>query len=235
MAQYSVTYFDFNGGRGEPIRIALHAAGIPFEDKRWSFPEFGEKRGSLPFQAIPAFEIDGEVISQSNAISRYVGKMAGLYPEDPKQAMYCDEVMDALEDLTHYVVQTFGLEGDELKQAREKLVKTRLTVFLKGLDNLLTRGGGEYFASGKLTIADLKMFVQMNSITSGTLDHVPADIANKLAPALVSHQARIASDPIVKAYYASNIYISIANRYISYRFKYIRRFFVCGVPQRLSP
>ena len=28
MATYRLTYFDFSGGRGEPIRIALHAAGI---------------------------------------------------------------------------------------------------------------------------------------------------------------------------------------------------------------
>ena len=78
MSNYKVTYFDFDGGRGEPVRIALHAAGIAFEDVRWSFPEFGKNRGSLRFNAVPTLEIDGKVITQSNAISRYIGKMAGI-------------------------------------------------------------------------------------------------------------------------------------------------------------
>lgn len=121
MSDYKVTYFDIDGGRAEPIRIALHAAGLPFEDVRWSFPEFGEKRHTAPFHAVPFMQMGDQIITQSNAISRYVGKMCNLYPEDPIQALYCDEVLDALEDLNHYVVQTFGLEGDELKQAREAL------------------------------------------------------------------------------------------------------------------
>ena len=45
MANYKLTYFDFDGGRGEPVRIAFHAAGIDFDDERWSFPDFQEKRG----------------------------------------------------------------------------------------------------------------------------------------------------------------------------------------------
>jgi len=203
MTKYAVTYFDFDGGRGEPIRIVLHAAGIEFEDVRWGFPEFGAQRGNLRFNAVPTLAIDGEVITQSNSISRYIGKMCGLYPEDAKQALYCDEVMDALEDLSHYLVQTFGLEGEALKLAREKFVETRLTVFLKGLDELLTRGGGEYFADKQLTIADLKSYVQIKAILSGNLDHVPADIVDKIAPALKAHFDRVEASSQVTDYYAS--------------------------------
>lgn len=203
MNQYALTYFDVDGGRGEPIRMALHAAGISFDDVRWTFRDFGEQRGALRFNAVPVITIDGEPITQSNAISRYVGKMAGLYPEDAWQALYCDEVLDALEDLNHYVVQTFGLEGDSLRKAREKLVEGRLPVFLKGLNALLIRGGGEYFADRKLTIADLKAFVQIKTLVSGRLDHVPVDIVEKLAPALGTHCERISRAPQVVAYYAS--------------------------------
>lgn len=203
MSNYKLTYFDFDGGRGEPIRIALHAAGIPFEDVRWSFPEFGEHRGALRFNAVPTLEIDGNMYTQSNAISRYIGKTADLYPEDALQAMYCDEVIDGLEDLSHYTVQTFGLEGDALKEARETLMNGRLTVFLKGFAELLERGGGQYFADNRLTIADLKMYVQMKSLRSGNLDHIPADFADNLTPALAEHFKRIDQAPLVKAYYAS--------------------------------
>ena len=205
MAQYELIYFDMNGGRGEPVRIAFHKAGIEFEDVRWTFPEFMEKRQELRFTCAPVLRIDGEQITQSNAIMRYVGKLADLYPEDPLQALYCDETMEAVEDMLHYIVGTFGLEGEELKAAREKLVDGWMTTFLIGLNDLLERGGGEYFADNRLTMADLKVFVQTRSLTAGVLDHVPLDLVEKVAPLLMKHQGRIAEEPAVQAYYQSRM------------------------------
>lgn len=202
MQKYKLTYFDFDGGRAEAIRIAFHAAGVEFEDHRISFPQFGEERSAIRFHAVPVLEIDGAQVTQSNAIGRYVGKMAGLYPADHLQALYCDEVTGALEDLTHYVVQTFGLSGDDLIAARKILVEGRLTTFLTGLEDLLTRGGGKYFADNRLTMADLKAFVQTRSLWSGNLEHVPTDLVQRLAPGLVEHEKRVSEDPRVVAYYA---------------------------------
>ncbi|MFK7853534.1 MAG: glutathione S-transferase family protein [Granulosicoccus sp.] len=202
MTNYRLTYFDFDGGRAEPIRIAMHAAGIAFEDVRWSFSDFGENRQSLPFRAVPVLEIDGQVFTQSLAISRFIGKRAGLYPDDELQALYCDEVLGGLEDLNHYIVQTFGLKGDAQKQARQELVNGRLTVFVAGLADLLERGGGQYFSNRQLTIADLFMFVQTKQLTSGILDHIPADIVHQLAPSLIDHYHRVQQESIVLAYYA---------------------------------
>ena len=203
MPAYKLTYFDFDGGRAEPVRIAFHAAGIAFEDDRISFQEFGEMRGSTRFNAVPVLEIDGAAITQTNAMCRYVGRMAGLYPEDDRQALYCDEIMGAVEDNSHQVVKTFGLEGDELKAAREKLVDGWLTTYLRGLHELLTRGGGQYFADNRLTMADLKAFVSLRTIRVGILDHVPTDLLQNVAPAIAEHLERIEGDAIVKAYYAS--------------------------------
>jgi len=201
MTRFKLTYFDFDGGRGEPIRIAFHIGGIGFEDIRLKFPQFQEARESFRFHALPAIEIDDQQITQSNSILRHVGKLAGLYPTDGLQALYCDEVMDAVEDLSHAVGRTFGLKGDELKQAREELVNGRLTTYIKGLDDLLVRGGGRYFADGCMTVADLKVFVETRNLAKGTLDHVPTDIVEGLAPALAEHRDRIANDPGVVAYY----------------------------------
>ena len=200
LADYKLIYFDIPGGRGEPLRIALHAAGIDYRDERWEFPEFNQRRGDLRFRAVPVLLIDGEMVTQSNAIGRYVAKQAGLYPDDPLQALYCDEVCDAVEDLTHYVVQTFGLKGDALRVAREQLVEIRLKTFLNGFDELLRRGGGEFFAGGKLTIADLKMFVQISSLSSGNLEHVPPDLVEQIAPSLLLHQTRVIESDVVTAY-----------------------------------
>lgn len=203
MAQYKLTYFDIDGGRGEPVRIAFHAANLDFEDHRISFDEFMQTRSAMPFRCAPVLAIDDVLVTQSNAMLRYVGKMAGMYPQDPLQALYCDETMGVIEDLLHHVVHTFGLEGDELKAAREKLVDGWISTIVKGLEELLQRGGGRYFADDRLTVADLKVFVQIKSLRSGTLDHVPADLVDQIAPALVEHQERVAEDPAVQAYYAS--------------------------------
>jgi len=203
MPQYKLTYFDFDGGRGEPIRIVFHSAGISFEDKRISFDEFRQMRAGMRFSCSPTLEIDGAEVTQSNAMLRYVGKMANLYPQDQLQALYCDETMEAVEDLLHHVVHTFGLEGDELRKAREKLVDGWLTIFIKGFADLLARGGGEYFADGRLTVADLKVYMQVRSLLNGTLDHVPTDLVAKLAPGLIAHQERVGNDPVVTGYYAS--------------------------------
>ena len=201
MPRYTLTYFDFDGGRAEPVRIALHAGGIAFEDKRISFEEFAALRPTLRFCVVPTLEIDGVSVTQSNAICRYVGQLAGLYPRDPLQALYCDEVLGAVEDLSNAVLASFGLEGEALREAREALVAGPITTYLRGFDALLQRGGGEYFAGNALSVADLKLFVQVRSILSGRLDHIPTDIVGQLAPALLAHNERVATDPRVVAYY----------------------------------
>ena len=200
MSKIKLSYFDMSGGRGEPVRIAMSIAGIEFEDERISFPEFGKMRGSTPLNALPTLEIRGEVYTQSNAMCRYVGKQAKLYPDDPWQAFLCDEIMEAIEDVYHYVVRTFGLEGEELKRAREALCDT-LKIYLKMLSKRLTAAGDEYFADDKLTVADLKSFVLVKFLQSGNLEHVPVELTAQVAPNLVKHLASIEQEPVVMAYY----------------------------------
>ena len=202
MTQFKIIYFDFDGGRAESIRLAFHIGGIDFEDVRLKFPEFREAQPSFRFHALPVLEIDSQPITQSNAHLRYVGKLAGLYPTDDLQALYCDEAMGAVEDVGHAVGKTLGLQGDALKQAREEFVQGRLATYIKGLDELLARGGGQFFADGRMTVADLKVFVETRTLAKGTLDHVPTNIVEELAPALAEHRERIANDPRVVAYYA---------------------------------
>ncbi len=202
MPQLKLTYFDFHGGRGEPARLALHIGGVPFEDNRFPGSTFAELRKSLPLGQVPVLEVDGVVVTQSDAITRYAGKLAGLYPTDAFQALLCDEVLDAVEDANTKLGTTFGLAGDALKDARTAFITGPLPLYLRWLQTQLQAHGGNYFADARLTIADLKVFVFVRGFNSGNLDHIPTDLVESIAPLLNAHQKRIAQTPAVAQYYA---------------------------------
>lgn len=199
---YKLTYFDMSGGRGEAIRLAFLLGDIAFEDIRFSFSEWGELREKAPFHQVPFLELDGQVVAQSNALLRYVGKLAGLYPEDPYQALLCDELLESVEDLWQKLGPTMGLEADALKAARKTLVEGPYTRYLEQFEARLKKAGGEFFADGRLTIADLQVFVFCQSLGSGHLDHIPQDLAQQVAPEVAKHQKRISQVPKIRDYYA---------------------------------
>ncbi len=204
MPNLKLTYFDFDGGRGEPARLAMFIGGIAFDDDRLSFDAFRESKASFPFGAIPVLEVDGQTVAQSNGINRFVGKLAGLYPEDPWQAALCDEVMDAVEDVTHKITTTFSItDEEEKKAARQALVDGPLRFYLSRLNVLLENHGGEFFSDIRLTVADLKVFVFVRYLRSGKLEHVPEDLTDQVAPLLVDHFQRMNQHPKIKAYYGN--------------------------------
>ena len=203
MPQLKLSYFDFHGGRAEPIRLALAVGGIAFEDHRFGFPEFAEVRKSVPFGQVPVLHVDGIQVTQSDAILRYAGNRAGLYPTDAYQALLCDEVASVVEEAGVNRGPSFSMKGDEQKAARVALVNGHMPVYLGWLQKQLLANGGEYFADKRLTVADLKVFVDVRGLNSGRLDHVPTDLVEKVAPALNAHMQRIAQTPAVAQYYAS--------------------------------
>lgn len=201
MAKLKLTYFDFDGGRGEPARLALHIGGIAFEDNRIAGKDWPALRGKTPFLAMPTLEADGKLVSQSNSINRYIGKLTGLYPKDDWQALLCDEVMDAAEDISTRIGQTIDLPADAKKRAREELAGGLITHYLEQLQTKLKAAGGEYFADQRLTVADLKVFMWTRWLRSGVLDHIPKDLVDRVAPLLVEHCDRVASHPKIAEYY----------------------------------
>ncbi len=201
MAKLKLTYFDFDGGRGEPARLALHIGGIAFEDHRIAGKDWPAFRDKTPFLAIPTLEVDGQVVSQSNSINRYVGKLAGLYPKDDLQAFLCDEAMEAAEDISTRIAQTIGLPEDAKKKAREELAAGHIARYLEQFQARLKAAGGEYFADRRLTVADLKVVMLIRWLRSGVLDYIPKDLVDTVAPQLVKHLERVNSHPKVAEYY----------------------------------
>ena len=201
MNKLKLTYFDFPGGRAEPARLAMHIGGVPFEDYRFSPGDFSEVRKTTPLNQVPTLHVNDLQITQSDAITRYVGKLSGLYPEDDLQALLCDEVMGALEDINVKLGATFGKTGDALKSARDALTTDALPTYLRWLQHQLESRGGEFLADNRLTIADLKAFVILRWLSSGKLDHIPMDLIETVAPKLNNYINRLAKIPAIAQYY----------------------------------
>jgi glutathione S-transferase len=199
-----LTYFDFHGGRGEPARLALHIGGVPFKDTRIAPQDFPALKLGYPFGTLPTLRVGERIISQSNAILRFVGQRSGLYPTEALEAACCDELMEALEDMNHKFAHSLHIaDPEKLRERRLKILDGPLTFTLERVAALLERRGGEYFADGRLTVADLKCFVWVRALCRGTLDHIPTDLVERLAPTLMAHHARVAAHPGVVGYYAA--------------------------------
>ena len=202
MSKPKLVYFDIDGARGEAARLAMVIGKVPFEDDRVKFADWEGRKPGTPFGALPVLERDGQTVAQSNGINRYVGKLAGLYPSDDWQAALCDEAMDAVEEIATRAWSTMFLPPAEKKAQRESLAAGPLPYSLDRLQRRLDAQGGQYFADGRLTVADLKVFVWTRHLRSGQLDHVPVDLTERVAPRLVEHCERVGQHPAVKAYYA---------------------------------
>merc|ERR1712227_309347 len=92
VSKVKLSYFDI-GFKAEPIRLALTATGIPFEDYRFkNREEFLELKtsGKLNSGQVPLLEVwtkdeKHHFLTQSAAIMRYVAKLGALMnPEKPR-------------------------------------------------------------------------------------------------------------------------------------------------------
>lgn len=159
-ASLRLYYFDFSFWRAETARLALFIGGIPFEDVRDQTLADLKAQGKLTFGAVPALEVDGKMLSQTQAIVSYVGKLAGMQPESAWDAAKVDECINGCTDVTTDLGATFRLGIEEKVAARAALIKPdgRLTMHLGGLEKICIENGNSGHAVGdSLTVADLSV------------------------------------------------------------------------------
>src|SRR5438067_1213228 len=110
MTKPKLTYFDAPVSRGEECRLALHLAGIDFEDVRIKGADWPALRPSAPFGAMPFLELPGKPpLAQSNAILTYIGRGHGLHPKDDFEAARHEAMMAHVEDLRAEIAPTLRL------------------------------------------------------------------------------------------------------------------------------
>src|SRR5688572_21604188 len=120
-----LTYFDAPVSRGEECRLALHLAGVEFEDVRVKFPDWPLVKPTTPFGVMPTLEIPGKgVLGESTAILVYIGRRWGLHPKDDFEAARHEMMMSHLETLRLALGPTLRMNEDDKKRTREALVES---------------------------------------------------------------------------------------------------------------
>ncbi|KXJ08912.1 glutathione S-transferase [Exaiptasia diaphana] len=185
MPAYKLYYFNARG-RAEPARLCFAAAGVKYEDVRYTFEEWSKEKaaGLSPMGFLPMLEVDGKKLNESLAIMRYLAREFGLCPKDSFMVAQCDMVVDSLFDVFGKLY-AFKFEKDEEKKKNlekefyEKVVPnfyTKMTALLKNN----SKGKG-FFVGDKLTYADISMFTLGDYLSEhkpSLLDEFPEVKAN---------------------------------------------------------
>jgi glutathione S-transferase len=201
MSKPRLTYFDAPTSRGEECRLALHVAGVDFEDVRIKAADWPALKPKTPFGSLPFLEMTGHpVLAQSNAILVLIGRLHGLHPNDVFEAARHEAMMQSVEDLRASVSPSLRMkDADEKKKVREHLASTVLPVWAAHAEKQI--GDGPFFGGAALQVVDLKLYVLVRWIQSGALDHVPATVFEPFPKLNRVHDA-VREHAGVKAWYA---------------------------------
>ncbi len=165
-----LAYFDFDGSRGLDCRLALALAGVAFEDDRVARADWPARKPTMPFGAMPVLTVDGKQLAQANAILVYVGRTNGLHPTDPWEAAQHEALMASVEDLRAKVPGKAATD-DETRAAREAFAAGWLTAWAKTVEGAIE---GPFVSGAAPQVVDVKLYVILRSLASGTYDHIPA-------------------------------------------------------------
>jgi glutathione S-transferase len=167
MSQPKLTYFEGVGFRALPFRLAFEIAGVPYEDHRISFDEWGTTSGDrskYPTGTLPVLNVKGQTIAQSRAISEYAARTAGLHRTDPLEVALVDEVQQNLEEL---ISGEGGVAGNKLDR-QEWLKAKNLPFWLTRIESQAT--GDKFFLPGdKPSLADFWILGFMDFFASGVI------------------------------------------------------------------
>ena len=210
-----LTYFKTRG-LAEPIRLALHDAGVAFEEVvvgTGDRAEFGEvdwdianpegiASGDLPFGQVPRLSFKDEHepvhnIVQSRAILQFVGRRYGYYSFGGERSdSVIDMVMSACEDISKAFSSKL-VYNDDFEANKKQYFEEYMPQQLEFLDALLLRGGQKFFAD-RVSMADFMVFDILDKHT-----RVSLSLLDRF-PKLRMHAARVASRPRLRKYLESS-------------------------------
>ena len=221
---YELFYWPGIQGRGEFVRLALEAAGAPYVDVA---RERGAGRGVAALTAIlegraapftpfaPPFLRDGEIlVSHVANILDYLAPKLGLAPRQEARRVFAHGLQLTITDLiaevhdTHHPIAADLYYEDQKKEAKARsaaFLSERAPKYLGYFERVLADNpaGKAHAVGDKLTTVDLSLF----QVWAGLAYAFPRAFAGAdkfpLYPALAALAAKVAAQPNVAAYLAS--------------------------------
>jgi glutathione S-transferase len=201
MTKPKLTYFDAPVSRGEECRLALHVAGVDFEDDRVKREAWPAVKAAAPYGAVPLFTLPGHApLAHSTAILTLIGRTWDLHPTDNVEAARHEGLMAFVEEMRQHVGPTIGIKDEAAKKAARETVATEYLPKWAGYAERQL-GDGPFLAGAKLNVADIKLYMGVRWFRSGVIDHIPATVFDPF-PKLMRHHDAVANEPRIAAWRA---------------------------------
>ena len=144
---------------------------------------------------------DGTRFAQSESIARYAGKLCGMYPSDPLQALIVDEASAVANEALSKAPQ--HSDANEMKRLREEYGKGFLAKAMALLEaRVASAGGGPFLLGATMTYSDLIVHGLVDMIVAGQIDHILPEYVQSY-PHLVALNTAVVESDLVKAYTAA--------------------------------
>jgi len=148
-------------------------------------------------------------VAQHVALLRYVGRLAGLYPTDPIEALKVDEATYFADEFGQCIFAAMApmrygfapYANDEEKAAmRQRLAAEVLPKLLAKLNTIIEGNGSGFVVGPSITIADLKWYFHIGMVLSGFVDDIPPALFDD-HPHVKNLYQKVRDVPEVRAWY----------------------------------
>jgi glutathione S-transferase len=215
---YDLWYWPGIPGRGEFVRLALEAGGIPYHDRALEAGDGGmdliaadiaSDRNTPPL-APPYLVADGMAIGQTANILLYLGEKHGLAPKATAGKLWVNQCQLTIADLvaeahdTHHPIASGAYYEDQKPEAKKRsqdFREERMPKFLGYFEAVLGRQG-DWLAGKAWSYADLSLFHLIEGLRFAfprRMKTLEADL-----PKLVCLHDRVTVIPGIAAYLASD-------------------------------
>lgn len=172
MSGYKLWYWPTIQGRGEFVRLALEAGGIPYEDSARDqgveamLADMAARQPRAPF-APPYLALDGHAVAQVADILLYLGDRHGLAPSNIADRYWVHQLQLTVADLVaevhnvHHPVAAMAYYDEQKPEAARAAASfrdERLPKFLDHFEAATRASSGEWVAGGQWSYIDTSLF-----------------------------------------------------------------------------
>ena len=220
---YELHYWPGIQGRGEFVRLALEASGVPYIDVARGAETAGQgvpamlrclNDSKLPHPPFaPPFLKDGEVVvGQTAAILLYLAPTLKLVGRSEQLRVWTHQIQLTIADAvteahdTHHPVGSGLYYEDQLPEALRRATefcRVRMPKYLQWFEHIIVRNpaGPRQLAGGKLSYADLSLFQLIEGLRYAFPNAAKKALAK--TPEIVQLHDRVAALPKLAAYLRS--------------------------------